>query len=309
MKAWLAAQEGAENVGCVLLNWAIYGSSWLVNHSKGLVIERFERRANQHFGPNHHYKSIVRTAAFESLSSNPHHFHLKPGWRHTLADGTDLIAHAAHGAGLSQEVVWKPFRLNHYAVKSRQEFDSRKAVNGSAASLNRVKGEAYFKGLDRNDVRDPISTDFTKRVRQEMDRIEGQLSAEGYDVPRRCAETPRYAPPFSRAHGHVDRVDRQGTALHFHGWAIKPSGEAIEKFSITVDGQPREVRISKGKARPDVQRHYPGASPMSGFHLIAEISEIELEASEIEVVATDSENTTLFRLALPQSHNGMKAHL
>ncbi len=42
-------------------------------------------------------------------------------------------------------------RVNHYVVKSLEEFLLGKHLRGSAATARRVKHKAYFKAHDRND--------------------------------------------------------------------------------------------------------------------------------------------------------------
>ncbi len=44
------------------------------------MIERFKQRSKKDFGPNSHYKSIVRSKAWLKEGGNPHYFGLLPGF-------------------------------------------------------------------------------------------------------------------------------------------------------------------------------------------------------------------------------------
>lgn len=159
-----------EDVSAVALNWANFGSSGQLFAEEGLVIERFTRRAKQAFGVNHHYKSLVRPDRVETFD-NPHHAWLRLG-RYVDALGRDLVLHPKHGGGLGAEVVWSGARVNHYAVKSLEEFVLGKSRRGSASKHGRVKHKAYFAGHDRNEETCLLAKAFAPKVREEMVRLE-----------------------------------------------------------------------------------------------------------------------------------------
>lgn len=159
-----------EDVSAVALNWANFGSSGRLFAEEGLVIERFTKRAKQAFGVNHHYKSLVRPGRVEAFD-NPHHARLRWG-RYVDALGRELALHPKHGGGLSAEAVWAGARVNHYAVKSLEEFVLGKSRRGSASKQGRVKHKAYFMGHDRNDESCLLAKAFAPKVREEMARLE-----------------------------------------------------------------------------------------------------------------------------------------
>jgi len=255
------------DVGAIALNWAIYGSGWRENHSTGLVIERFDRRSNPSFGSNLHYKTILRRSAFDGLGSNPHHFNLKQDHCYVHANGQPLKVNTEHGEGLSQEVIWVGARLNHYIVKSKEEFVSRKQRNGSAASLTRIKDESYFQSHDRNDKRDPIPPGLLDKVRAEVARIQQALGELGYMIDEIEYPEPSYFAPFSQAHGVVDAVEIVGSDMHIRGWVFLPSGTSPSQLIVRCNGQSTLIDNSTLVSRPDVQRHYPMAQTRCGFHI------------------------------------------
>lgn len=268
VREWLAPLAAAADVGAVVLNWAVHGSSWRLNHTAGPVTERFTRRARPEFGANHHYKSLIRMSAYGGVAGNPHHFNLKPGYRTLHADGTPLVDHLRHGKGLSDTVVWAGMRLNHYIVKSREEFDTRKRPNGSAATLGRVKGDDYFEAHDRNEAREALPAWLTQAVRDELRHLKELLAAAGHSVPVDPQVPPKFRAPFKGVQGHVDDVRWLGDALHIRGWAMNEGGLVPAFLSIRIGSQRWMMDRYERYARPDIQSHFPMAEACCGFHCV-----------------------------------------
>jgi len=171
---WLESCFSDESVGAVALNWACFGSSGQVFREPGLVIERFISRSYMNFGPNHHYKSIVRPANVSGFD-NPHHVRLKHG-RYVNALGEPLKSRITKGGtrrvGLSEDIVWQGARINHYIVKSVEEFLSGKSKRGSAAQKNYNKGRDYFDRHDRNDEICSLAAQIAPHLKMSVDSIE-----------------------------------------------------------------------------------------------------------------------------------------
>lgn len=163
-----------ESVSAVGLNWSNFGSNGETFSGEGLVIERFTQRAPLGFNVNHNFKSIVRPARVEKFF-NPHFASLRYG-RYIGADGKELVLHAKHGNGVSAEVCWNGVRVNHYAVKSLEEFLLGKHLRGSAATANRVKHKAYFQAHDRNDERCTLAAALAPLVKAEMVKLSEKLA-------------------------------------------------------------------------------------------------------------------------------------
>jgi len=161
----------------VVVRWQVYGSSGAEAAAAAPVIERFSRRAPTEWIRNRRVKSIVDPArALRPV--NPHHFAYRDGalavterrepvrlvrrspWKKRLRPFFRLLGPWLErvdpyaGTGLSGGTMSVDLlRINHYAVKSREEF-------GRKARLKREKkryaGLDYFAYHDRNDVFDPI---------------------------------------------------------------------------------------------------------------------------------------------------------
>lgn len=164
-----------DSVSAVGLNWSNFGSNGETFAGDGLVIERFTQRAPLRFNVNHNFKSIVRPARVENFF-NPHYANLRYG-RYIDANGKDLVLHATHGNGVSAGVCWNGVRVNHYAVKSLEEFLLGKHLRGSAATANRVKHKAYFQAHDRNDESCMLAAALAPMVKAEMMKLSEQLAA------------------------------------------------------------------------------------------------------------------------------------
>lgn len=174
MHRWLEARFGDDELGAVALNWCCFGSSGHRFRKEGLVIERFQARAKRGFGPNHHYKSIVRRSALERMQ-NPHHPALKYGVIRNAKGQPFEYRLSREGVlrrGLSEEIVWDEVRLNHYLVKSVEEFVLKKARRGSAATVGYTKTAVYFERHDKNDEPCGMAAALAPRVHEELRRLE-----------------------------------------------------------------------------------------------------------------------------------------
>ena len=172
-RSWMADPE----IGAVAINWAIYGSSGRQNAGEGLVIERFTRRAPQDFHINQHVKSFIRPDRCAGPSSNPHLVRLKAG-RYVDSAGEDVTwDQTVVPSGISTKVVWRNIRVDHFVIKSREEFE-RKRARGSAHSPSTEevrRREDYFHSHDRNDVEDPMPELLVRRTKVELERLRAKL--------------------------------------------------------------------------------------------------------------------------------------
>lgn len=132
-----------EEFPVVEINWLVYGSGGAMKKEAGKVVERFK----QHSLPNHilnrHVKSIVNprrvfafigcheAARISGLAADSHGIPIKKNFRDREPQ---------------QDVI----RINHYAVKSYEEFLGKRA-RGRARTLNQ-RGMDYFSQYDLNDI-------------------------------------------------------------------------------------------------------------------------------------------------------------
>jgi len=174
----------------VLVNWQVYGSSGLQSRPDGLVIESFTRRARTDWVRNRRVKSIVEPAR-ALRSAGPHFFEYssdelavtenqepvtavrksraKRRLNRALArvPGMNVDPYAIRESSAGRVSVSR-LRINHYAVRSRQEFAdkvARHSADNSAADGTSRLQRGYFAYHDRNEVSDPVLARYAPRVR------------------------------------------------------------------------------------------------------------------------------------------------
>lgn len=284
-----------EDVGAVVVNWAVYGSSNRKEPSQGLVIERFTQRAHDDFQENFHYKTIVRTSAYARHGGNPHQFVVKRDFRIVHANGEPLADHPVRGGGLSKTMHGAPLRLHHYAVKSRAEFDRKKTPRGSATVLTRRKGARYFANHDMNDVNAPVPGWLTEATKEEMERIRTQLRRAGCDeafvaLDSTIASLKPYeeTDPARVGRGFVDRIYSDGEYVRVRGWAFTSDGKRADTFSVKIgDHAVAPVHINR-MAREDICKKFSISDKECGFLLSFSILDVPngfLTSGPVEVQA------------------------
>ncbi|MGD8177147.1 glycosyltransferase family 2 protein [Marinimicrobium sp. ARAG 43.8] len=169
-----ASETGGAEVGAICLNWACFGSNGQVFKASGMVLERFVTRAPALSLLSLHYKSIVRPEKVVRFN-NPHHAVLAEG-EHRCASGAPLEVNKENSFGLSETTCWDNLRVNHYVVKSLEEFLVRKSQLGSAARYGKQKREKFFRGHDRNDEEDRSILPLVPKVQAELERLESVVA-------------------------------------------------------------------------------------------------------------------------------------
>ena len=138
----------------VSLHWMYFGSSGHEKQPKGLVIESFTKRAKKC------YKSIKsifnpRTA----VDAMPVHYVIGVGkW---VDEHHVDIGDAKDSVDIAQ--------INHYFVKSKEEFVNRKTARGSNSTRLTIKDiEKSFREHDFNDVDDNIMQKYADKLKSVM---------------------------------------------------------------------------------------------------------------------------------------------
>lgn len=132
-----------ENFAAVEINWLVYGSGGAKTKENGGVMERFRKHSLASHGANKHVKSIV----------NPRRVFSFIGC-HEVArlDGKTADSHGniVEKHFRDREPQHDVIRINHYAVKSYEEFLQKRARGRARALEQRDLG--YFAWLDLNDI-------------------------------------------------------------------------------------------------------------------------------------------------------------
>ncbi len=132
-----------EQFAAVEINWLVYGSSGTRQKQPGTMMERFKRHSLPEHLLNRHVKSIVdprrvccmigchEAARIEGKASDSHGERIRKNF---------------HNRPPQQDVI----RINHYAVKSYEEFLEKRA-RGRARTLEQ-RGLDYFEHYDLNNL-------------------------------------------------------------------------------------------------------------------------------------------------------------
>jgi glycosyltransferase involved in cell wall biosynthesis len=147
-------------VGMVGINWRCFGSSDLEKQDSRPVLERFtwclEDSENS---KNGHLKSASRIKFTRTIGPHKSDF-LEPLKR--ISPSMELLKDfikfesgniiPVENSGITAFVCRNPLRVNHYVIKSKQEFIEKKNKRGDVmAGVNHEKGMVYF---DRHDFKD-----------------------------------------------------------------------------------------------------------------------------------------------------------
>ena len=145
--------------------WAVFGSSGYDRRPVGLVLETYLKRAEDSFPINAHVKCIVQPGRVDANPISPHLFLARTG-AVVLEDGTPV---APEGYGLlPAPIVPARLRINHYVVKSREDYEL-KAARGLAIQTD-ARDDFHFSVHDRNEVTDDSALSFVPAIRAAIAR-------------------------------------------------------------------------------------------------------------------------------------------
>lgn len=137
-----------EDFPAVEINWLIFGSGDAKKRMPGGVMQRFHKHSQGNHPLNRHVKSIV----------DPRRVFCMIGCH----EAARINGKAADSHGNPVKVSWKDrtpqhdeIRVNHYAVKSYQEFIEKQG-RGRAAGREKEVKEEYFRRFDLNDLEDRL---------------------------------------------------------------------------------------------------------------------------------------------------------
>lgn len=195
--------RGFEDAPGVVVHWQVYGSSGHDARPEGLVIENFLRRAPTHWVRNRRLKTVLQPGRARR-ALNPHFAEYADGalavnenrepcrvdlanrysgapWRlllQRLRNRLALFALELFPRLPIDPYSWSPtsltrvsverLRINHYAIKSREEYRSkrrRRREPGRRGSGERVHNDLRFRYHDCNDVYDDVLLAWAPRVR------------------------------------------------------------------------------------------------------------------------------------------------
>ena len=168
-----------DDAGAAVINWLSFGSSGAQAYVDELQSIRFRRCAREQPGcKNRFVKSIVRVAAIERASS--HTALLKPGYSYCNDQMQPVeIVSGAKTLASSHAVA----QLNHYVVRSRQEFQEKRARGNVARTSDALdkygRDEAFWEAHDTNHLEDSAIDPWIERAGHIRSRLRQHLAETG----------------------------------------------------------------------------------------------------------------------------------
>lgn len=167
-------------IGAIALNWAVFGSSGHRHYAAAPTPERFTWHADHRNPINHQFKTVVRTHCASDFTC-PHNAIVDAPWTHVHTDllpKRTLIDSASHSA--SDAISWEAFRLNHYVIRSWEEFVAKKSKRGRAFTdfpLDRH----FYEHHDIADEQTLPSRSYLSSLEKEMAALRAQMPSIEWD--------------------------------------------------------------------------------------------------------------------------------
>jgi hypothetical protein len=168
------------SVGAVAVNWVVFGSGGQESYHPAPVMERFTDALPADAAPNHQVKAIGRRG--DLVGTGIHR--VDPGVaRYVTPSGAE-----AQFVGLT--AVRRPdvtvAALHHYAVKSLEEFEEKRArghANSQDPARKRGRLDAAFAEFDAGGVQNTDLLAFAPKMRAQALRLRDILVARGLTYP------------------------------------------------------------------------------------------------------------------------------
>jgi glycosyltransferase involved in cell wall biosynthesis len=129
----------ADGIGAVAVNQRVFGSAGELHYKPTNVIKRFQRAADDDYVENAWFKSFVRPSFVDHVPS-PHCVKLKIG-RYVNCQGKELDT-TIIGPGRTPTIC-NGLRINHYIVKSLEEFRIKQRRGGGAGATPEARAQRY----------------------------------------------------------------------------------------------------------------------------------------------------------------------
>jgi glycosyltransferase involved in cell wall biosynthesis len=168
-----------ESVSAIAVHWRVFGSSGRRVFNSDPVIERFTMATDKDHSLNTHFKSLVRPRHVEWMAA--HQARLRSG-NYVDSAGAPI---ERENLGRCRPVATERAQVNHYCVKSREEFEWKKKRGTADRVLNDPlkytsrDAANFFDFHDRNENEDLRRFNCRDRVKQEMRALSGLLHKSG----------------------------------------------------------------------------------------------------------------------------------
>jgi glycosyltransferase involved in cell wall biosynthesis len=237
------------------INWRTFGSSGQKKQVAEPVVSRFTKCCGEmELSRNGPLKSISRIPFM--ISIGPHVGVGFPGYKSVDVNGVNLSGFVMYANGHAIDVEFgsalrvaidTPLRVNHYVIKSEQEFVEKKRKRGDAMrGIDFDHGMAYFSNHDFNDASLVFPVSKLDRLKLEMEYLHLSLESTTF---------------FRKLRGALDLSN----PMDLRGWLVDENKQSAGlKINIFVN-EMWQARVSCGFYRPDLKEKNISKSGLSGF--------------------------------------------
>lgn len=265
-------------IGGITINWATYGSSNIIMNPEHSVLDNFEFRFKKDSNINRHYKSLLKLDAFVSTGNTPHEFRIKSSHKYINTIGQE---HISPLSGMSESVTWENIKINHYMIKSKSEYVSKKMKKGRASSSANLD-LSYFYAHDINAEYSPINKSWIHLMEYHQENLRNKYDIKDSNFTRYPS---LYYTPNNHHIGNIDSIQNHNKNLiEINGWALSEGGEKPNYFRVLINECIEiEVKNIKFKPRPDVLNKIDLCNDeLCGFTLLCDIN-VETEISSLTI--------------------------
>jgi glycosyltransferase involved in cell wall biosynthesis len=156
-----------ETASAITLNWRVFGSSGHLTFDSDLVVRRFTRCSPRQARVNRHCKTIARAQDIQEM--HIHRCFLKRGL-YVDESGQPV---EVENMGLTTKPRTELVQVNHYVVKSREEYEGKRRRGNANRALSAADkfgrlDQGFFTAHDTNDENDLSIQRFGSRLVDEV---------------------------------------------------------------------------------------------------------------------------------------------
>ncbi len=243
------------DVGMVGVNWRCFGSSGLKFFNSTPVVERFNKIESdkKKSSINQFLKSISKVKYIKNI--NPHSARIfEKRYVNVLGeDISDFILFVndrfidADHSGRVKSITKSPLRVNHYVIKSKEEFFEKKEKRGDAMlGPSHERGMRYFEAHDFDEDEFHIPNEKLERLKVRIEQLKKHIQETSYAMNLR---------------GYLDVNNKD----KIEGWIVNEEGCSKKlKINIFVNSV-YQGSADCGFYRPDLKEKGISNDGLSGF--------------------------------------------
>lgn len=218
----LEVLEEFSDVSAVVVNWLIFGTSGHKKQPTGLQIENFNQRAENDFGANLNYKSIIKPLKVLSCK-NPHSFFCQEN-NYGVTENLQIVT-----TKITPIHSVTKLRINHYFTRSWEEAQNK--IKRGRATLNTKRKLDTIKYHDRNDVEDYTIHRFIPQLKKQIINIQKLIAGTTVSNQKLMPEVSQLFPLREKTHMAVCAIMKD-EGSYLMEWLEFHKLVGVEKFYL-----------------------------------------------------------------------------